>query len=60
VKKSGSVKDYLMDWIRKEVKEKKLKKDDLVGGSGKREKNKSKKKLEWWKLNWFTNGYPNN
>jgi serine/threonine protein kinase len=51
VKKSGSVKDYVMDWIGKEVKEEKLKNDDfLVGGSGsgKGEKSKSKKKLEWW------------
>jgi serine/threonine protein kinase len=51
VKKSGSVKDYVMDWIGKEVKEEKLKNDDfLVGGSGKGEKSKSKskQKLEWW------------
>ncbi|WJX39127.1 hypothetical protein P8452_26707 [Trifolium repens] len=51
VKKSGSVKDYVMDWIGKEVKEQKLKNDDLVRGSGKGEKSKSRKKLEWWKLN---------
>ncbi|MCI81975.1 mitogen-activated protein kinase, partial [Trifolium medium] len=38
VKKSASVKDYVMDWIGKEVKEEKLKNDDLVGGSGKGEK----------------------
>jgi hypothetical protein len=44
------VKDYVMDWIGKEVKEEKLKNDDLVGGSGSGEveKSKSKKKLEWW------------
>lgn len=48
LKKSGSVKDYVMDWIGKEVKEERTKNDDLVGGSGKGEKSKMKKKLEWW------------
>ncbi|XP_004496642.1 receptor-like serine/threonine-protein kinase At4g25390 [Cicer arietinum] len=48
VKKSGSVKDYVMDWIGKEVKN-----DELGGcgsGTGSRRgvNSKSKKKLEWW------------
>ncbi|CAL5209597.1 unnamed protein product [Lathyrus oleraceus] len=42
MKKSGSVKKYVMDWIGKEVKEESSK------NGGKGEKSKSKKKLEWW------------
>lgn len=41
------VKDYVMDWIGKEVKEE-MPKVDLVG-NGKTERKKSKKDLEWWK-----------
>ncbi|KAL5069996.1 hypothetical protein RYX36_020883 [Vicia faba] len=45
----GSVKDYVMNWIGKEVKEERSKNGELlVGGSGKVEKSKSKKKMKWW------------
>ncbi|XP_058751669.1 receptor-like serine/threonine-protein kinase At4g25390 [Vicia villosa] len=50
MKKNGSVKDYVMNWIGKEVKEESSKNGELLGGngSGKVEKSKSKKKMEWW------------
>ncbi|CAK8573608.1 unnamed protein product [Lathyrus sativus] len=48
MKKSGSVKDYVMDWIGKEVKKESSKNGELVGGSGNGKGEKSKKKMEWW------------